>query len=820
MVRSTRKRWVSCVPDTRAGFQLSRWLNPGRMSARTSTLCTSKSALALLAGSFLIALGVQPSVAQVGTRPAEAPSFEKPAAGTFSAPANIDRSQPLYLQGDELIYQSSGDSVIARGNVEIYYNNYVLTADEVTYDQSANTLTAAGNVVLKEPGGTVVRADRYTLTDDFRDGFVQSLSVVTSDETRIAARKAIRRDGNVTAFRDGKFTPCKSKGGMPPLWCISSQRVIHDKNAGLITYQDAAFELFGAPVLYLPYFQHPDTTKKRQSGFLFPQYGSSEDLGFAVEVPYYFALAPNYDFTFRPMYTSQQGVLWQGDWRHRLANGYYNLTFAAIDQDAAKLDSVVDPARKEELDGLRGSIETDGQFSLSSWWRFGWDITLETDDTFRRFYKLDSVFLTDRINNIYLRGQSDRNYFGAELYHFGGLLLNDTPQSESRVHPVIDYNVVATEPVLGGEVRWDTNILSFSRDDFLFDDTSRQDLNRVVSELKWRKRFIDQLGITYTPFAHLRGDIYQLNNFVDPITGEAISNDATARGLATGGVTVAYPWVAATAGSTHTIEPIGQIIGRQESVEQDRLPNEDAKSLVFDDTNLFEVDKYSGYDRVETGTRANVGVQYSFQLNDGGHARVLAGQSFQLSGENAFSTPGLDVDGNFVNNPSSGLETDRSDYVLGAYLAPTENLQVISQSRFDHDDFDLRRQDTAANLSIGPLTAYGTYAFVASDAEDGTEETEQEIYGGASLQLTDNWRLSGQIRYDFDESRRVSDEIRLRYADECFVLTASYVETFIEDESRDITPDRAVYLRFELKHLGEYEHRTFVFGEDQPPGAE
>ena len=60
----------------------------------------------------------------------------------------------------------------------------------------------------------------------------------------------------------------------------------------------------------------------------------------------------------------------------------------------------------------------------------------------------------------------------------------------------------------------------------------------------------------------------------------------------------------------------------------DGLPNEDAKSLIFDDTNLFEVDKFSGYDRIETGTRANVGLQYTFQANGGGYARILAGQSY------------------------------------------------------------------------------------------------------------------------------------------------------------------------------------------------
>ena len=62
-------------------------------------------------------------------------------------------------------------------------------------------------------------------------------------------------------------------------------------------------------------------------------------------------------------------------------------------------------------------------------------MTLESDDTFRRFYKLDNMLLTDRVNKVFLEGISDRNYFGMELYHFGGLMFTDTPKSKSLAPP-------------------------------------------------------------------------------------------------------------------------------------------------------------------------------------------------------------------------------------------------------------------------------------------------------------------------------------------------------------------------------------------------
>ena len=753
-------------------------------------------------------------------KPSRATSFKKPRSGSLPS-LQIDQSQPLYLQGDELIYDSDGNAVTARGNVEIYYNNYILTADEVVYDQGANTLTAVGNVLIKEPNGSIISADRYTLTDDFRDGFVQSLTVVAKDDTKIAAEQAVRREGNITEFKNAKFTPCKTDGSTPPLWCIAAQRVIHNQQEATITYYDAQFEVLGVPIFYLPYFQHADPSVKRRSGFLLPTFAQSDDLGFGVEVPYYFALAPNFDFTFRPMYLSKQNVLWQGDWRHRLANGQYTVKLAAIDQDGNDLD--VSPERQQELDGLRGSIETKGLFSLSSWWDFGWDITLESDDTFRRFYKLDNILLTDRVNKVFLTGLSNRNYFGATFYHFGGLLLEDTPQAESSTHPIVDYNYVFSDPILGGELRWDSNALSFSRGDFNGDGSSRQALNRAVTELSWRRRFIDPIGITYTPFGNLRGDVYQYDNFVDPITGNEVDNDTIVRGVATGGVTVSYPWVARTANASHVLEPIGQIVARQASITQDNLPNEDAKSLIFDDTTLFEIDKFSGYDRIETGTRANVGVQYTFQSNTGGYARFLAGQSYQLSGDNPFENPGLDPDGNFVFNPRSGLETSQSDYVLGAYLAPTDSFRILSQSRFNEHDFDLRRQDVFGFVSFGPLTARATYTFAAGDPELGIDTDEHELLGGAQLQLTEHWSVGGNIRYDVDERFLLSETYSVRYGDECFVLTASYKQTQINDPARDLEPDRTVYLQFELKHLGEFGYKTdsldFIYGDDQPPSA-
>jgi LPS-assembly protein len=764
------------------------------------------------------------------------PAFPKPKGGMFGATKKFDDKLPLHLQADELIYDSDGSKVIAKGNVEIQYENNNLTADEVIYDQSANTLSAQGNVVMRDASGNIVRAERYTLTDDFRDGFVQSLSVMTSDDSKISAEQAIRRDGSVTEFKNGRFTPCRTDGTQPPLWCVSARTVTHDQVAKTISYQDAQFEMFGVPLLQVPYFEHPDPTVERKSGFLAPAIGTSDNFGFFTEIPYYFALSPSYDFTFHPRYMSGQGVLWMGDWRQRLSNGQYTVSLAGIDQNGNDLPAGTDPDAREDLDGFRGSIATKGDFSLSSWWSTGWDVTLETDDSFRRFYRLDSILLTDRVNNIYLTGMSDRNYLSANLYQVVGLTSTDTDQSESRIHPVIDYDYIVDEPVLGGELSFAGNALSFSRSEGAGE--ADQETNRAAFEVQWRRRLIDDLGITYTPFGELRGDLLAYNNYTDAITDEFVDSDSLARGLAGGGVTVTYPWVASNGIGSHVVEPIGQVIARTASVNQDQFPVEDARSLVFDDTNLFETNKFSGWDRLETGTRANVGMQYTFQARNGGYARFLAGQSYQLSGDNPYENrlinctpsnggppvsvvaPGVDDNCNPVFSPNSGLETASSDYVLGAYLAPNEYFRVISQSRFDDENLELKREDAAVAINYGPLTLAGAYSYIFGDPEFN-EGSQQEMNGLFGLRLTDRWSILGGLRYDIDDNTFLTNTTSLRYQDDCFMMSVTYNEFDFSDPEQGIEPDQTLMFRVEYKYLGGFNYSTNItqnMATDQMPG--
>lgn len=703
------------------------------------------------------------------------------AQSQFDLKPKGDSGLPMLLQADQMIYDNQNNRVIAKGNVEIYYNNYTLLADKVVYDRANNLLKAEGNVRIKEPNGALINTNRITLTDDFRDGFIQSLKIVTQEDARIAAARAVREKGDTTVFEKAVFTPCKPCEDHPekaPTWRIKAKKIIHKKSEATIEYNSATFEMFGVPLLKLPYFKHADPSVKRKSGFLIPSYGNSDDLGTIVETPYYFALAPNYDFTLTPVYTSKRGLLVKGNWRHRTKNGRYNINLAGINQ-TDKVDGFT-----TSDDDFRGSIETQGEFTLNQFWSWGWDVTAESDDTFRRFYNLDNVLTTDRVSEVNLTGQRDRNYFDARMYYFGGLSFDDTNNSESVVHPVIDYNYIFSDPILGGELALDTNVLSLTRDD------GGADSSRLITELKWRKQMIDKRGQIITPFFNARGDLYQVSKFTDPITGVVNNNQSITRGTVAGGLEYRYPFVQHTSSAAHILEPIAQIIARPDSSNQTAVPNEDALSLVFDDTLLFDIDKFSGYDRIESGTRANVGLRYTLQHNNGGYVRAVVGQSYQVDGNNDFTA-------------GSGLENDASDYVAGLYIQPLQYFKLIGQARFDKDDLSIQRTDLSASMNYGPVNGSLIYANLDPQTGVGITTEREEIQASGSLQLTKYWSLIGSTRYDIAGSQRINDSLGLKYSDDCFALSVTYAESFIRD--RDIQPNTSILLRFEFKYLGAYD---------------
>lgn len=713
----------------------------------------------------------------------------------------------MLVEAEELVYDYDKETISAVGNVKIYYTGYTLEADRVAYIQSTGKLIASGNVKMTDPSGMAIYANDIDITEDFRDGFVASLRVETPDRTYFAAERADRTGGEQTVFVNGVYTacePCEEHPERPPLWQVKAKRIIVDDKEKMIYFHNASFEFFGLPIAWAPYLSVADPSVKRKTGFLAPVFGYSNDVGFSVATPYFIALAPNYDVTLTPVYYSEQGFLGDVEWRQRLAHGQFTLRMAGINQSNPENFLTSSGGGSFAQEDFRGGARTTGQFSLSRDWTLGWDGTISTDRTFTQNYNVLNEDKASTTSQAYLTGLRDRNYFDARVQYFEILADSTAPKyaqdRQAVVLPVVDHDYIFDSPVLGGEVALRSNLTNLTRDAADPFNVSGEtyyhglagDYLRVTEELEWQKKSILPAGQVLTTFASARGDFYAM----DPVDNgglwpELTSNDTPVRFMPTVGAEWSWPVLVTAGTSSHVIEPIVQVVVRPDEPYAGELPNDDAQSLVFDDSVLFRRDKFSGLDRVEGGTRMNYGLRYTGTFANNLVLEGLFGQSQMLAGKNSFAVKDMADVGAF-----SGLETETSDYV-GRVSLGNAATKVSLRGRFDDEDFSVQRAEIGASQTMAWLTASAAYGYIRDVPNAGIVK-QSFVNAQASVQLADSWRLFGSAVYDVENKYVSKDSVGLAYDDSCVSLSIAYTET-----RNTLIPDRSLTFRLLLRTLAE-----------------
>ncbi|MCA1366380.1 LPS-assembly protein LptD [Bradyrhizobium sp. BRP14] len=721
---------------------------------------------------------------------------------------NIPADAKLLLTANELVYNRDAEIVTVRGNVQIEYGRYKMVARQVDYNQKTGRILATGDIQLVEPGGNVVYADRMDVTDDFGDGFVEALRIETTDLTRLAAETGERRGGEEFILNKAVYTactPCNIKPEHRSLWHIKAQRIVQNGRTRTIRLEHAYFELFGKPIAYIPVMEIPDHTVKRKSGFLFPQFRYTQKLGAGVGVPYYWAISPYMDATITATGLTRQGFLLEGEFRQQFHNGLHTLNVAGISQmDREEFTA----GTVDALETNRGMIGSRGKFEINPRWTFGWNVLVQSDNNFARTYDLQGFDSSTYVNQAYLTGLGKRNYFDLRAFYFD--IQDADPDSieenQQPIAQVLDYSYTAPGPVFGGELTADFNLTNvkrnrLDRDTTVFGVDRFRGLegtsHRLTGEVEWKRTFIAPGGLVLTPLLAARGDALGVN-VDDPVgyTGNFNSSDAVTRRMLTAGLEARYPILFVGEGSTHVLEPIGQIYARPNEQYAGGLPNEDAQSFVFDATNLFDRDKFSGFDRIEGGTRANVGFRYTGSFDNGYSLRAIAGQSFHLAGLNSFATDDLVKVG-----ADSGLETDSSDYVAMVGIDAPSGLMASLSGRLDERDFDLRRADaTVGYLGLNWQAAF-TYTRIEAQPLYGSNSDQDEIQTAAAYRFHDYWSVFGALTYDINNGVVSRNGLGITYDDQDTLFSIVYKQE--RDPDNSVANDWSIGARISFRTLGD-----------------
>ena len=729
--------------------------------------------------SAILALGLVVSWAA----PQRAMAQDPPSFETDVLPS-ADR--PTLISADEVVYDKKLDLVTASGNVEVSQDDRVVVADRVTYNIGTGTVSASGNVTLIEPSGNVVFADYVELSPDLRDAFIRDIRILLSDNSRLAGASAERSEGRYIVLQKGVFSPCELCREDPeqaPLWQIKAYQVIHDQEDKTIQYYDAWMEIFGVPVLYTPYFEHPDPTVKRKSGFLAPGFGASDTLGTTIQIPYFWAIDDTKDLTFEPVITTKQSVVLAGEYRQLFTKGFVSVIGSGTIADRERNDG------STKKDALRGHVDAFARFDIDRHWRTGLDVQRATDDTYLRLYDFSAErTLTSRA---FVERFEGRNYGAANAYVYQGLRASDDNDKSPIPAPVIDYNFVGEPGLVGGKFFADSNLMVLSR---IEGRASR----RLSFKGGYELPYTGPIGDVYSLIAQVQTDGYWTDGVepgdtdVDPPNPEG--NELTGRFFPQLGFTWRYPWAQTNESFQQVIEPIAQFVASPTGGNPDEIPNEDSIGFEFDDTNLFNLNRFPGLDRVDSGTRVDYGVNWLGELGALGNSNIFVGQSYR------FTKPDEDI-----FSARSGVRDRLSDVVGRVQLNPIKELDLLYRFRLSKSNLQPQRNELAVKAGVPALKVDLSYIFIEGDSNVERFGDREEITGKVSSRFTKNWSGSFAHKRDLENDEPLSTRISLAYENDCFLIEGVGSRKFFRD--RDLEPEDSIFVRFVFKYLGEFETR-------------
>ncbi len=739
----------------------------------------SRSFVALLLSAAFGAL-VQPSIAA-----AQTDAREVQPATSADAPQLID------FAADQIDYDDETEIVTARGNVVVQREGDKLEAGEVEWNRKTGRVEARGSIRMTDARGNVAYGERVDLTDTLKDGSVDAFLLVLENGGRLAAHSGKRENGR-SILDHAIYSPCDVAGsnGCPktPVWQIKAGRITHDPIKQRIRYRDAQLEVFGIPVLYTPGLSHPDREGRNASGLLVPDFRLDRTLGLATELPYYLSFTQNSDLTITPtIYTNVNPALGL-EYRHLAEGG--PLRIGGIVTYSSKQIGTNAAGTTLAQNEVRGALWSNGRFQHSRHWRSTYGVRLASDDTFLRRYDISR---DDTLRNFYsLEYQSRDMYFGVEGWAFQGLRSTDEQGQMPVVLPLIDFRYAPRNSFAGGTISARINTAAVTRWD-------GQDMQRATAETAWRASRYTSMGQKITATAQLRAEAFHMTDqSLAQLQAYAGRSGWEGRVIPAAALDVEWPFAGPVFGGQQTLTPRLQLVSSPTGLN-DNISNEDSRSVELDDLNLFDINRFPGFDRWEGGTRMTYGAQWSL---DRRKLRVEAelGQSYRFSQDNGLFPSG------------TGFANDFSDVVGRATLRFGSGLDITHRFRLDKDNFKIRRNEI--DVTFGTRKTYATVGYVKLNRDIAREDLgdREEVRVGGRLAFARYWSLFGSAIIDLtshaedplsnsDGFEPVRHRVGLAYEDECFSFGLTWRRDYTHD--RDFRRGNTFLFTIGLKTLGQ-----------------
>ncbi len=647
------------------------------------------------------------------------------------------------------IRTNGAGQLVAEGAVEILYRDRRLQAARVVYDRTGDRISLTGPITLTQGDSVLILADEAELDSELRDGLLRSARLVLDRQMQVAAREIRRSEARYTEATDTVASSCEVCAANPvPLWQIRAKTVRHDQEERQLYFRNARLEIAGVPVLYTPYLRLPDPTLQRATGFLVPSLRTTSNIGTGIALPYFVVLGDRADLTFTPSVTTGGSNTLFLTYRHAFASGELQFDGGVTD----------DRLRA----GLRGYGRLQGRFDMPRDFELTFDLEDVSDGGYYRDYglpeadRIDSEIALTRIR----RDQLDE----ARLTYFTSFRPGENNDTLPRLLGTVETLRRFTLPGLGGAAELRFAVEGYGRKSQT--DVIGRDVGRASADFDWRRSWTTGSGIVGTVMLGASADYV------------AIAQDSTAPGSSTRAVPRAaielrWPWARRDGRTSQLIEPIAQLIWS--GTDPRATPNEDSVLTEFDEANLFDLNRFTGRDRVEQGARANIGLRYARTSASGWDMGFTIGRVIS-------DLPNPDF------APSSGLDTRLSDWLASVRLDMPNGLSLVQRAQFENS-LTVNKAALRLGWQTDSLDLASTYTWLRADATVGRPNETSELALTSSYTFPSDWTASFDWQYDLTADSTRAAGIGFAYRTECITVDLSLSRRFTSSANVQATTD-------------------------------
>ena len=615
-----------------------------------------------------------------------------------------------------------------------------ITADKIEYNVKTDTIKTSGNTEIVNKSG-----QRMTLTDSYLS---KNGDNITGSDIKLwlgnhvyVESDDVVRDGIITTAYNAEFTACDGCDAYGNAWEISSRKIIHNMDDHMLQFFNPVFHAYEIPVFWLPYFEMPDPSVKYKTGFLMPDFSSTNNMGTQINIPLYINISDTHDLTFTTSVLTQENPLFQFEHRLNMEHSQYRTNAAFTHNKAGE---------------NRWYIFNNDLIELGEYARAQIYIARASDKTFLQKYGFyDNQPYLDSGASVELFGQS--GYVVADAHIFQEL------RSSSRYYATPSGNILPnvratyqTAPIYKETyLTFDADVLGISGD-----GTASQ---RLIGDARIVSPWTLWGGNRITASLSARYDVYNFHNteMIDAAEFSGLKD----RFLPSGYVEWGLPLFNPSTKWTQIIEPRARLTIMRETDENQFALNNDSAGTFLSDTTLFSDNRFSGLDLWENGTYADYGVRYAAFNKSGKMFEIFVGQTYDFSH-------------NLTTDTNTGFHDGASDYVGRIEYDNVKWFDISSRFRLGRDDLSLQHIETSARVGTSKnylnLRHLWSQKFIDTYRNNAAANDIHELSAGVGLQITERWAVRFNAVYNITDNRFQRHTGGIFYTHPCYYLSLQY----------------------------------------------